>query len=324
MDTTWEGGGIPVGYLYDKELKQLYFDPKLKPVVQLIFDFALSGLSALQIAGELNKRKMRSKQGNEWSYKTVAYLFTPAKLMFYAGFQDEKQGNWPSIISVTTAEKLIAKNVVSTVLPRPRHNVFLLSGLDICYCGYCGGKIKSSTTKRAKTTNHYYLCGNKQMRGAVYCPESKVIPQQLLNDKIIASVLTQHDNLKSIQKFSVAFRERTIKSSHSALNTITKQINQLLVKQNKTSKTSELNSIGKEIQILINQRASLISNQLIDINFAELNNIDLKGFNRFAIAKQQTIIKQFIQRVVVKRDKITIEFPFVINSKGDKYITTQY
>jgi len=324
MNTLWEGGGIPVGYIYNKDLKLLEFDPVFKPVVKLIFDLALSGASALEIAGELNKRKIKSRRGAEWSYKTVAYLFTPAKLFFYAGFQDNNEGNWPALIPLATAEKLITKNVVSTVLPRPRSNVFLLPGLDIAVCGYCSGKIKSSSTKRAHSTNHYYLCSNKQMRGASYCPNSKVIPQQVLNDKVITSVLTQHKNLKSIKKFSAAFRETTIKSSQSKLNAITKQINQLLVKQNKTSKTSELNSIGKDIQDLINQRSSLISNQLIDINFDELNNVDLKSFSRLAVAKQQTIIKQFIKKIIVKRDTVTIEFPFVINAKGSKSITTGY
>jgi cytochrome c556 len=162
------------------------------------------------------------------------------------------------------------------------------------------------------------------MRGASYCPESKVINQDILNEKIINSVLTQYKNLKNIQKFTEAYSQRTIKSSQSKLNGITKQINQLLVKQSKTKKTTELNRINNEIQSFINERSSLISNQLVDINFNELYQVDLKTFNRFSISKQQSVIRQYIQKVIVKRDTIEIVFPFVVNSKGSKSITIQH
>lgn len=317
----WQGGGIPVGYNYQPENKSLIPDPVFAKVVNIIFSLALDDYSALEIAQELNKRKIRSRKDREWTYKTVSYLFSPQKIEFYSGYVNNQKGNWQPLISTEMAQKLIKKHVVSESAPRPRTNKFLLPGLGIAVCGYCLGPLKSSTTQRENKSNFYYLCSNKQMKGSLYCPESKVVNQETVNDKVTESLKSQQRNLKNIQSYTASFITAEKKRAEKELKALNAEINYLLNEQSKKIDKASLAKISETIQAKMQYRNEVLTRSIIDFDFNEFAKYDLKNFYRLSIDNKRAIIKKYISEVRVFTDKIIIVYPFVVTAAGSKSLT---
>jgi hypothetical protein len=317
--TTWKGGGIPFGYAYEN--KKLIADKWVRNVFIMIYNLALKEkLSAREIARRLNERGFKGKRGKAWSYKTVAYLFTPEKIEFYSGFRDGAPGDWEPLITQDMAKKLILLKTVSTAAPRPRKNKFLLPGLGICYCGLCGGPIKSAQSKmKNNEANFYYFCSNKAMYSNSKCPSSRLHRQDIVDGILLDNILNHSLNIPALKRYN----EKYIKVRNSGLETELAELSvemSNLNKQKTSAKSSEqLKEITVRIVALSEKQTKLIEEKLSTFDFTDLRNL-----HRLSIENKRIGLLALVKNISLFNDYMDIEYHFPIDDSGKKNVRFSY
>ena len=160
-------GYLPYGYIKDAA-GNMVIDPVESEIVRLIFDLALNGMGTYKIAQLLDKRKVPTRKGGNWSGSTVKGILVNEKYYGDAAFQKtytdsnfrrhNNHGEVDSFIAEDHHEAIISKEDFDRVqvMIQKRidehgivkdmgkyHNKYPFSGIIIC--GECGGKFKRQT-----------------------------------------------------------------------------------------------------------------------------------------------------------------------------------
>jgi site-specific DNA recombinase len=184
-------------------------DPAEAPVVKRVFDAALAGRSARQIAAALNQERVASRTGCGWSAATVAKLLrNPAYTGTLAygrtaanpraeGPKRVRQapvvavaGALPALVDAATFERVQAQLTArrpATMAPRAVAGGGLLSGVAVC--GNCGAALTSHN--RREGACRYYRCGAPAAKGAAAC-DGGFIPQEAVDEAVVAAVLQRY------------------------------------------------------------------------------------------------------------------------------------
>ena len=179
----WNGGRVPFGYGYDKELKEFSINETEAAVVRMIYEMYRQDRSTLKVARDLNEKGLSQRSGKPWNPVTVSQVL---KNPFYCGkmrynYRNEKKGlkNWsvrdesewivfddhhPAIVSEEdwhgACKQLEAnqRNGPGKNRAYTRKNVHIFAGL--LTCGRCGSNMQS-TIDRARSDGwrpSIYLC----------------------------------------------------------------------------------------------------------------------------------------------------------------------
>ncbi len=228
-------GACPVyGYLKSKENKnQLVPDPYASNVIRSIFRMRLEGVSALQIAAELNRLGILSplaykknnalpypkngyadKEDSKWSATTIIRIL---KDEVYTGtLVQGKQGTphykikqveerpaseWIRIAdaheALVTKQDFDLVQRVSNLDTRTAPNqkgVYLFSGILICGC--CGNRMTRKTNHIGDKEYHYYYCPTGKKGG---CVNPIMIREDLLIECVRDSLKAYIDNVVSLE-----------------------------------------------------------------------------------------------------------------------------
>lgn len=169
----WNGGRIPYGYRWDKELKTFFIVKEEAAVVRKIYELYRTTKSTLQVAKTLNEQGLRPRSGNPWTPVTIGLIL---KNPFYCGkmrynYRDEKKGlnHWSvkdeaEWIMIDEHHPAIAdeedwrgackqlesrrRNQAGANRAYTRKNTHIFAGL--LTCGYCGGNM-GATVDRARS-----------------------------------------------------------------------------------------------------------------------------------------------------------------------------
>ena len=169
----WNGGRIPYGYRWDKELKTFFIVKGEAAVVKKIYELYRTTKSSLQVAKTLNEQGLLPRSGNPWTPATIGIIL---KNPFYCGkmrynYRDEKKGlnHWsvkdeaewimidghhPAIVDEddwrNACKQLESRRRNQAVANRAytRKNTHIFAGL--LTCGYCGGNM-GATVDRARS-----------------------------------------------------------------------------------------------------------------------------------------------------------------------------
>ncbi len=182
----------PFGY----DVKDNVFvpNPETAPIVKMIFNKYLSGHGCLEIARELNKMGIRTKQGNKWENRRVEYVlrnvvyigkltWTPVKN------KSKKYDNEDTIITdgkhTPIIERDIFDKVQEIILEKknmyPKHsrqssNEFMLKGF--LKCSNCGGTLVYARNNRVQC--------NRYAKGT--CKVSHSVSLDRLNASVISAI----------------------------------------------------------------------------------------------------------------------------------------
>lgn len=309
---TWRGWRPPYGYAIKN--KNLVIMPAEAKIVKHVFSLALKGQSKRDILYYLNKHKILSKSGKEWSSGTLSYLFKEDKIMFYAGYIKGEKAGFEPIIDLKTA-KLLIKKFVGEKISRPHTKEYLLSNIDILRCGYCDGKAKSSAIPSGNKIVDYYLCSNRQMYGAQSdkCVGSKTIPQNKVNEKILTDLSIQLFN-KDLENNLEVYRKRIKKIVDLQAKTVDTGIAELLDKQYSIKDRKELGGLAKTMKLLLNKRQAIVSPVAKIADLKEIKSA--KRIKFLTLSEQKEIIKKLIYRINLFADKVIVEYNFGIKSDG--------
>jgi DNA invertase Pin-like site-specific DNA recombinase len=168
----WNGGRIPYGYRWDKELKTFFIVKGEAAVVKKIYELYRTTKSSLQVAKTLNEQGLLPRSGNPWTPVTIGIIL---KNPFYCGklrynYRDEKKGlkHWsvkdeaewimidehhPAIVDEEdwrgACKQLESqrRNQAGPNRAYTRKNTHIFAGL--LTCGYCGGNM-GATIDRAR------------------------------------------------------------------------------------------------------------------------------------------------------------------------------
>ncbi len=185
-DGKWNGGKVPFGYDYDRELKEFTINPEQAKVVKLMYDLYDELRSLLAVSKELNARGYRSRKGIAWSPVTVGNLM---RSPFYIGtfrynYREESKSTYtfkpesewimfeehhPKIVTHEQWNRVV-ETMKSKRRGQPGHgasfnrgNVHIFSGL--LTCGYCGSLMRASQDRARKDgwRPSIYNCGQKRI-----------------------------------------------------------------------------------------------------------------------------------------------------------------
>lgn len=203
----WQGGGIPYGYRYDELKSMLIPDKNEYEVLRVIISLRKEGYGVNRIANTLNARGLLPRRGRDWTASIVSYILTNDRLKFYAGLDKNGEiGNWKPLISDRELEQLMQKTSKEstqdkTAAKKRKH--YLLSGIGLLKCGYCGSNVKASITTYKGKKSLYYCCSRRQNAGKAACKESKLHRQEKIDSLVITDLKerTSHDSLDIINKY---------------------------------------------------------------------------------------------------------------------------
>lgn len=281
----WESGGIPYGYKYNNDKRILEINKKEADTLKIIFSMRKSGFGVNNIADQLNRNKHKTRFGRTFSNNTIYFILRPQRLDFYSGYVDGEKGNWQPIITKAEAEKIKGMlSIRNKGRSRKHDRKYLLT--KILRCGYCGSTCKSSNVHKANQIYRYYLCTNRQMHGVSQCPESKMLPMEVVEKAVITDIkIKWSKNLKSIFNDYKTFLEKDLR----------KEIDKL-----KSLPTAE---IAEHTEIVLQKSRNLSELQFADVRFP----------NKPTIQQTKNIIMMTTDKIELFRDRIIISYKYPID-----------
>lgn len=173
----WNGATVPLGFIWDEEIKfPKIYEPEAK-IVQYIFDLYDKKRSTTKVAEQLNQENVKTKRDGTWTPRTVGAILTNP---FYIGTyryntKTQKTRRWkdksewiviedhhPAIISKEQFEKVakILKDNYRGDYNRQRasKNVHILSSIIKCF--KCGSNMNAGNDRARKNgfTPSRYTC----------------------------------------------------------------------------------------------------------------------------------------------------------------------
>ena len=254
-----------LGYDYDASDKSIHVNKEEAEIVKLIFQMYIEGQGATLIKNELNNLGFKSKKGNLWTQSTVIGIIRNEKYkgdillgktftvdpiskrrLDNLGEEDQfyiKKHHEP-IVSEEVFEKAQeilkrrGKNRSKMVSTSGKREKFSRQYAFSCMleCGFCGSNLSRrswhSSSVHQKTM---WQCVTGTKRGKQYCPDSKGLPEKVIEDAFIKSYkLLCGDNRdvldEFIQRVEITLGESNVEKS---IIKIEKEIEALAVKKKK-------------------------------------------------------------------------------------------
>lgn len=315
----------PFGYFWDKGSQSFIINKKEKDCLIFIFKLLDKGQTQKEIIRLLNEQpeKYTTRREKQWSSTTLGFMLTTKRLMFYSGFDEDNKlaDTWKPIITPEHAAKLIERLGTEGRKSYPRKNVFLISDLNIAFCGHCNYTAKTSYVKRtkSKTTDYYYNCGNKERHGLTACPDSKLVRQHLVNNLILENVTSHRINLTKIKEYTKAKEETIVIRSNQIIKKLAKDTDKALEAIHLST------SFNPEQVEKLKSIITEVDNQLkIKTEKFDFNKFKFGRFENMDIHKQREVLKNLIRSVHIFKDHIIINYYFAVTPNGNTQVSLNY
>jgi site-specific DNA recombinase len=197
------GGEPPIGYKVNQETKKLETDPEFKEIPLIIFDLYVNkGMGTFKVAEYLNKRGLKTKNGNLWSRETVnkllrnqAYIgsvvYGTRRNKLQREYDDSGKMTKKKVqIRIDKKEWQIVENAHAAIIDKeifyeaqrilmskshnraPRRAYHPLTGILIC--GKCNEGMVCQKRSHNKKEYRYYICKTYHKFGRDVCSQANV------------------------------------------------------------------------------------------------------------------------------------------------------
>lgn len=230
------GGEPPIGYVVNRETKRLEMDPAARHIPALIFElYVHHGLGTFKVAQELNRRGMRTKNGNDWTRESVnkilrnqAYIgnvvYGTRRNQLKRQYDDSGKmskrkvqirthpSEWQimeeaheAIVdpAIFQAAQQILERKSKSVSPRRAYHP--LTGL--LYCGRCQQRMVCQKRASGGNTYRYYVCSTAHKYGRESCSQPN-IPADTLEMTVLDAIRSQLSQIKNEQFDIIIDRSR--------------------------------------------------------------------------------------------------------------------
>lgn len=329
----YTGGTPPYGYIYDRASKELKIDPAESERLQEIFNL-IQHYTKVEVCRRLNESGATSRTGEQWTPRMLRRLLERPRLLFYAGIRRDAQGEeiratWPAIITETElAELLLCKKKRTTTYKTAP--AYLLTGLGIFRCGYCGLSIKTAANRARENYKVYYYCSG-YLRGRGHCPSSRSIPVDTIDNLVIVDLIKRMKHLDRVFRGMQAYREksqvqeRTAKIHKDLADLEQKKSRLVHAVENDLLSYSEvekrLNELRDAIRIK-NEELRQVHNEEIKVDEATIRAIAEKidMLPRFRIGGKRYFISTLITKIVLYEKSLHIIYRFPVTESGNREI----
>ena len=161
------GGGIPLGYLLDKQTQKLVVDPETAPLVVEIFERYSEGATVRSIIEDFNSRGLTTKRGKPFNTNSFNALLKNRKYIGEYSYQDVViPGGVPAIVPEDLfyrVQQRMEKNKRAPAHTKAKESEFLLT--TKLFCGKCERMMVGESGKSHTGAMHYYYkCGNAKRK----------------------------------------------------------------------------------------------------------------------------------------------------------------
>ena len=228
------GSNPGLGFKVNKADRTFYVDEEEAAIVREIFERYASGETKAKIVKDLQRRKVKTSIGNEFTYNSLSRLLKNKRyigIYLYKGV--ETPGGMPRILDddlFYRVQSLMNKNKSAPARTRGENEYLLTTKL---FCGhYKEMMVGYGGTGKSGKQYHYYMCKkkcDKKIIGKQYI-EDRVVSEclkMLTDDKIryIAKRVAEECN-KSPDNISVREIKKAIKEVDAAIENLWKGIEQ--------------------------------------------------------------------------------------------------
>ncbi len=309
------GSNPGLGFKVNKE-RQFYVNEEEAAIVREIYERYASGETKADIVKDLQRRKVKTSLGNEFTYNSLSRLLSNKRyigIYLYKGV--ETPGGMPRILDddlFYRVQDLMNRNKTAPARTRGENEYLLTTKL---YCGHCKEMMVGyGGTGKSGKQYHYYMCKNarkkkcnKKMVGKEYI-EVRVVSEclkMLTDDKIkfIAKRVSEECN-KSPDNVSVKGLKRAIKEIDIAIENLWKGIEQGqsvdMLTERLNKRQAEKAELETQLAIENNKKICLSEAQVL----AFLNYVCEIPFDD--VNKRRAIINIFVRSVYLYDDHFTL------------------
>jgi len=318
-------GNPPPPYYHDPVEGGLKIDQEKRKEVETV----------LSLAETTSARKIAKSTG--LAEITIRRMISDDRLLMYQGKRLDPQtgetidGQWPAIIDAEQAERIRAGRRTRKSNGSARHHAGLLSNLDgLLQCGYCGRTAKTWRNSRIKndgTRNNYYGC-------SANCQKSRLVQQQIIDDKVVGNLLRTLDNL---EEHAAAWLDYTTKNDPTAqlLQDLDREEKDLKAKKNRLIEAITEGVIefadAKETRLQIENALSAIeikrkrvrSEQPAEINLEGLQ-IGREKWPEMNENERREIIQEAISSIKIYNSYALINYPLIPNQPARIHLPEPY
>ncbi len=160
------GGGIPLGYMLNKETQKLEIDIKTAPIVEEIFKRYAEGETVRSIIEDFNTRGLTTKKGTPFKPSSFNALLKNRKYIGEYQYQDVViPGGVPAIVPEDLfyrVQQRMEKNKRAPATAKAHEDFLLTTKL---FCGTCERMmVGESGTSRTGAKHYYYKCSTAKRR----------------------------------------------------------------------------------------------------------------------------------------------------------------
>ena len=314
------GGGIPLGYLLDKQTQKLIIDPETAPLVVEIFERYSEGATVRSIIEDFNSRGLTTKRSKPFNMNSFNALLKNRKYIGEYSYQDVViPGGVPAIVPEDLfyrVQQRMEKNKRAPAMAKAREDFLLTTKL---FCGKCEHMMVGESGKSHTGAMHYYYkCGNaKRKKGC----DKKAVRKEWIERAVVRLTMERVLNEEKISKIIdalLAIQERedvTVPALRRQLAETEKGIENML---NAIQQGIFTTSTKQRLEELEKQREDLS----ISITTAELQKPKLTReymehwFSQFRYGNpndrdfQKRLVDTFVNSVYVYDDKLVLTYNY--------------
>ena len=165
-------GRAPLGYIWDREAKELRPDPELKPAAIAVFRAYVEEGTYTGAAMMLNAQGIKTSGGALWRHAKVADVI---RNPIYRGRVHYDGEEWPGLHPLIIPEDLMrsADELLGQQRPGPTGQRSLMSRRTysrLLVCGLCGSSLRAQPNRWGKKGYCYWICSAGKDRGACDLP----------------------------------------------------------------------------------------------------------------------------------------------------------
>ena len=314
------GGGIPLGYLLDKQTQKLIIDPETALLVVEIFERYSEGATVRSIIEDFNSRGLTTKRSKPFNMNSFNALLKNRKYIGEYSYQDVViPGGVPAIVPEDLfyrVQQRMEKNKRAPAMAKAREDFLLTTKL---FCGKCERMMVGESGKSHTGAMHYYYkCGNaKRKKGC----DKKAVKKDWIERAVVRLTMERVLNEEKISKIIdalLAIQERedvTVPALRRQLAETEKGIENML---NAIQQGIFTTSTKQRLEELEKQREDLS----ISITTAELQKPKLTReymehwFSQFRYGNpndrdfQKRLVDTFVNSVYVYDDKLVLTYNY--------------
>ena len=272
------GSNPGLGFKVD-ENRQFYVDQDEAAIVREIYERYASGETKAEIVRDLQRRKVKTSLGNEFTYNSLSRLLTNKRYIGYYLYKGiETPNGMPRILDddlFYRVQDLMNKNKSAPARTKGENEYILTTKL---FCGHCKEMMVGyGGTSKSGKPYHYYMCKKARKKKC----DKKIVNKTYIEDRVIAECLKMltEDKIRfiaqqvseacnnSVDNISVRELRKAIREADTAIENLWKAIEQgqsvAMLTERLNSRQAEKAELEAQLAIEENKKISLSESQIM-------------------------------------------------------------